>query len=148
MGHFGPVHFPTVPRPLPTVAIPTLNLNRFRGDSGGKFVGALRFQIAAIEILRHGHLKAKSGNLNLFLHILPFFPCKIQGNKGKKGKMRRKWFRLPDFAFLRSGRAQMQATCVMSLSKGASAGENNFTGKTPLQHFRELLEKFGKTLSP
>ena len=23
--------------------------------------------------------KAKSGNLNLFLRILPFFPCKMQG---------------------------------------------------------------------
>ena len=42
--------------------------------------------------------KAISGNLNLFLCSLPFFSCKIQGNKGKKGKMCRKRFRLPDFA--------------------------------------------------
>ena len=31
-------------------------------------------------------LKAKSGNLNLFLCILPFFHCKIQGKEGKKGQ--------------------------------------------------------------
>ena len=45
--------------------------------------------------------KAKSGNLNLFLCTLPFFHCKIQGKQGKKGKMRRKRFRLPDFALRR-----------------------------------------------
>ena len=44
--------------------------------------------------------KAKSGNLNLFLRSLPFFHCKIQGKEGeKRAKMRRKRFRLPDFAF-------------------------------------------------
>ena len=50
--------------------------------------------------------KAKSGNLNLFsLCTMPFFHCKIQGKKkGKKGKMRRKRFRLPDFALKGAGK--------------------------------------------
>ena len=43
--------------------------------------------------------KAKSGNLNLFLCILPFFIANYREKKGKKGKMHRKRFRLPDFAF-------------------------------------------------
>ena len=43
--------------------------------------------------------KAKSGNLNLFLRILPFFPLFSLYFARKKGKMRRKRFRLPDFAF-------------------------------------------------
>ena len=43
--------------------------------------------------------KAKSGNLNLFLGILLFFPCLPCNFQGKKGKIRRKRFRLPDFAF-------------------------------------------------
>ena len=45
-------------------------------------------------------LKAKSGNLNLFLRILPFFLEHYRENKGKKSKMPRKRFRLPDFALL------------------------------------------------
>ena len=47
--------------------------------------------------------EAKSGNLNLFLCILPFFHCKMQGKEGKKGKMRRKRFRLPDFVCREKG---------------------------------------------
>ena len=45
-----------------------------------------------------GSLKAKSGNLNLFLRILPFFPLFPFILQGNKGKIRRKRFRLPDFA--------------------------------------------------
>ena len=54
--------------------------------------------------------KAKSGNLNLVLRILPFFPlfpCILQG---KKGKTRRKRFRLPDFAFESKMSRQNRAT--------------------------------------
>ena len=65
---------------------------------------------------------AKSGNLNLFLCILPFFHCKMhREKKGKKGKMRRKRLRLPDFAF--KGRAapvarQMPRVSHVKGSKG------------------------------
>ena len=48
--------------------------------------------------------KAKSGNLNLFLRILPFFPLFPCNFQGKKGKIHRKRFRLPDFADFREGR--------------------------------------------
>ena len=57
-------------------------------------------QSPKISIFKSLGKKAKSGNLNLFLGILLFsplvFPCNFQG---KKGKIRRKRFRLPDFAF-------------------------------------------------
>ena len=44
--------------------------------------------------------KAISGTVNLFLRILPFFfPLNTGTIKGKKGTIRRKRFRLPDFAF-------------------------------------------------
>ena len=37
-----------------------------------------------IPLNTHPLIKAKSGNLNLFLRILPFFPFKLQGKQGKK----------------------------------------------------------------
>ena len=64
------------------------------GRSNSECTKIARFSAAAAAI------KAKSGNLNLSLCILPFFHCKIQGKEGKKGKMRRKRFRLPDFALI------------------------------------------------
>ena len=47
-----------------------------------------------------GVKKAKSGNLNLFLGIFALFSLVFPAIfKEKKGKIRRKRFRLPDFAF-------------------------------------------------
>ena len=53
--------------------------------------------------------KAKSGNLNLFLRILPFFSLKIAGKtREKRAKLSRKRFRLPDFALKEAGKADFQ----------------------------------------
>ena len=54
--------------------------------------------------LRTDRIKAKSGNLSLFLRILPFFPWLSLCFARKKGKRRRKRFRLPDFALLMNKR--------------------------------------------
>ena len=65
---------------------------------------------------------AKTGNLNLFLCILPFFHCKQNTGKkkGKKGKMRRKRFRFGGLkiANRRFLRRFARITCMHYKNKG------------------------------
>ena len=62
-------------------------------------IRANRFARIALRIAR-ATKKAKSGNLNLFLGIFALFSLVFPAIfKEKKGKICRKRFRLPDFAF-------------------------------------------------
>ena len=66
--------------------------------SSGIFDRIIRAGVGVFCLLSGHQREAKSGNRNLFLHILPFFLAKHGESQGKKSKMRRKRFRLPDFA--------------------------------------------------